>query len=266
MNEVESGVTLPWAKAIGSGPEAVVLLHGWLHSSRRWEHLAPRLAEHMQVLLVDLPGFGRSRGVKLHEFHIHELAVLTSQVVSNHVRSNTVGAVVGDSLGALVALHLTSKQLLSPGKLVLSGCPALGLSLGTGILLPPLVRLCLGLLPVLPDSCQDALIRLFGRPLVRRRRVIDSGYCADVKEADPITSARLLKAIARFSLREYEFDRALPTLAIRGEYDRIASVRATEVLRQALGANVVSLPGCGHTTMSEDPERYGDHVIEFLMH
>src|SRR5215203_3624289 len=44
---------------IGGGP-AVVLVHGWLSSSRIWEQLAARLAQRFTVYTLDLPGFGES--------------------------------------------------------------------------------------------------------------------------------------------------------------------------------------------------------------
>src|SRR5215203_673729 len=43
----------------GGGP-AVVLVHGWLSSSRIWEQLAGRLAQRFTVYTLDLSGFGES--------------------------------------------------------------------------------------------------------------------------------------------------------------------------------------------------------------
>src|ERR671932_492735 len=44
---------------IGGGPP-VLLVHGWLSSSRIWEQLAPRLAQRFTVYTLDLSGFGES--------------------------------------------------------------------------------------------------------------------------------------------------------------------------------------------------------------
>ena len=44
---------------IGGGPP-VVLVHGWLSSSRIWEPLATRLAQRFTVYSLDLVGFGES--------------------------------------------------------------------------------------------------------------------------------------------------------------------------------------------------------------
>jgi pimeloyl-[acyl-carrier protein] methyl ester esterase len=46
-------------KHIGQGP-ALVLLHGWGWSSEIWEPLIPQLSQRFQLILIDLPGFGKS--------------------------------------------------------------------------------------------------------------------------------------------------------------------------------------------------------------
>jgi len=43
----------------GGGPP-VVLVHGWLSSSRIWDQLAGRLAQRFTVYTLDLSGFGDS--------------------------------------------------------------------------------------------------------------------------------------------------------------------------------------------------------------
>ena len=44
---------------LGGGPP-VLLVHGWLSSSRIWEQLAARLAQRFTVYTLDLSGFGES--------------------------------------------------------------------------------------------------------------------------------------------------------------------------------------------------------------
>src|SRR5262245_34855879 len=43
----------------GSGPD-VLLIHGWLSSSRMWEGTMERLSPHFRVWAIDLMGFGDS--------------------------------------------------------------------------------------------------------------------------------------------------------------------------------------------------------------
>ncbi|MGY3484772.1 pimeloyl-ACP methyl ester carboxylesterase [Bradyrhizobium sp. USDA 4011] len=44
----------------GGEGEAVVLLHGWPHTSHAWRHVMPVLAEHYRVIAPDLRGLGDS--------------------------------------------------------------------------------------------------------------------------------------------------------------------------------------------------------------
>lgn len=46
-------------EAYGSGVP-LVLLHGWGWHSSIWQPIVPELAKHFRVILVDLPGFGKS--------------------------------------------------------------------------------------------------------------------------------------------------------------------------------------------------------------
>ncbi|MDX5630097.1 MULTISPECIES: pimeloyl-ACP methyl ester esterase BioH [unclassified Brenneria] len=46
----------------GAGNSDLVLLHGWGLNAQVWHCISPRLAPHFRLHLVDLPGYGRSRG------------------------------------------------------------------------------------------------------------------------------------------------------------------------------------------------------------
>jgi len=41
-------------------PEPLVLLHGWGSDSRVWQDVLPELTQHLNVVAIDLPGFGQS--------------------------------------------------------------------------------------------------------------------------------------------------------------------------------------------------------------
>ena len=44
----------------GSGPSAIVLLHGWPQTSRAWRRVVPLLSAACDVVTLDMPGFGYS--------------------------------------------------------------------------------------------------------------------------------------------------------------------------------------------------------------
>lgn len=51
-----------WWQTVGTGNCHLVLLHGWGLNAEIWHCIREELASHFTLHLVDLPGFGRSRG------------------------------------------------------------------------------------------------------------------------------------------------------------------------------------------------------------
>lgn len=106
----------------GNGP-TIVLLHGFLSSSKYWSHIVPELEKHYHVITIDLLGFGDSPKPKWSDY---SLKTHTSSVV------DTIQAVLGDkpfilvghSMGALIASEVSkTMQAGKVDKLVLLNMP-----------------------------------------------------------------------------------------------------------------------------------------------
>ena len=80
----------------GPGAARVVLVHGFTQTLAAWGALGERLAHRWEVVRVDLPGHGRSGGVRAG---FEEAAGLVGE-------AGGVGAYVGYSLGGRVCLRL----------------------------------------------------------------------------------------------------------------------------------------------------------------
>lgn len=81
-------------EVIGSGPR-LVLAHGFTQNGRCWGRFAERLAERFEVVLVDLPGHGRSHH---DDAHLWEAADLLVEVGGE-------ADYLGYSMGGRIALH-----------------------------------------------------------------------------------------------------------------------------------------------------------------
>lgn len=82
----------------GAGKTDLVLLHGWGLNAQVWHCIAPRLAPHFRLHLVDLPGYGRSQGfgaMSLEEMATTVLAQAPERAIW-----------LGWSLGGLVASRI----------------------------------------------------------------------------------------------------------------------------------------------------------------
>ena len=77
----------------------LVLLHGWGNDARVWNPLLERLCEQVEVIVVDLPGFGASRPCQSWHQVIDELAGALP----------TTFNLVGWSLGGMLAVQLAHR-------------------------------------------------------------------------------------------------------------------------------------------------------------
>ena len=84
-----------WWQTAGEGKRDLVLLHGWGLNAQVWDCIVPLLSAQFTLHLVDLPGYGRSRGfgaMTLEEMAERVLAQAPAQALW-----------LGWSLGGLVA-------------------------------------------------------------------------------------------------------------------------------------------------------------------
>src|SRR5918912_2807584 len=105
---------------IGGGP-AVVLVHGWLSSSRIWEQLSRRLAQRFPVYTLDLSGFGES-DKPLSGYGIRNGSRLLYAFCAHF--GLTHANVIGHDLGGGLAVKLAADHPDVVGRLVLVATPA----------------------------------------------------------------------------------------------------------------------------------------------
>ncbi|MDD1620829.1 MAG: pimeloyl-ACP methyl ester esterase BioH [Methylococcaceae bacterium] len=80
----------------------LVMIHGWAMHSGVWREFARQLAEHKQVICLDLPGHGRSDGV--NSFTLPEIGAALLEAIPVPKFS-----LLGWSLGATVAIDMASR-------------------------------------------------------------------------------------------------------------------------------------------------------------
>ncbi|WP_208950284.1 pimeloyl-ACP methyl ester esterase BioH [Rahnella sp. ChDrAdgB13] len=87
-----------YRETIGEGDRHLVLLHGWGLNAGVWRYTAERLAPHFCLHLIDLPGYGRSKG--FGALTLEEMADLVLSAMPQKA------SLVGWSLGGLVASQI----------------------------------------------------------------------------------------------------------------------------------------------------------------
>jgi pimeloyl-ACP methyl ester carboxylesterase len=247
---------------LGAGPP-LVLVHGLGSSRRVWEPIVAALAEHFEVIALDLPGFGLSALLPAHvEPAPAALAATIDELLDDlGIRHPHV---VGNSLGGWVALELAdirpvaSLTLLSPAGLWRDRTPIYArvslqvsrwLARHTGRLLCTLVRFRAARVLILGQS--------HGRPTrmaaeQARTTIRALGHCRGFDAT--------LRATTR---RRYLAGSALdaPTTVAFGSRDRVLLRRQSRHLDQLPpDTQVRELPGCGHIPMFDDPQALIDLI------
>ncbi|MEV4537047.1 alpha/beta fold hydrolase [Asanoa sp. NPDC049518] len=251
----------------GAGPP-LVLLHGIGHHWRAWEPVLDRLAEHHDVIAVDLPGFGRSPASTSGPAGMPALvSSLTSFFTSLGLGATSPGDprphVAGNSLGGALALelaaagHVASATALSPAGFASAGQLRYAVAVLTSLRLishlpTPLVRTVLRS-PRLRAAAFGMLLSRPGR-ITLERALADTAALRD---------GPAFRAVARAS-RGYAFT-GRPTVPITvawGTRDLILRPRQSAVARRDLpDARHVELVGCGHVPMSDDPDLVADLIL-----
>ena len=88
-------------ETLGQG-EAIILVHGWAMHSGVWRDFALKLAEHYQVILIDLPGHGQSEPIEC--FDLEHISYEIIKVVPDRPC-----CWLGWSLGATIVLDISQR-------------------------------------------------------------------------------------------------------------------------------------------------------------
>ena len=250
---------------IGGGPP-VLLVHGWLSSSRIWEQLAARLAQRFTVYTLDLSGFGESD--KPHSgYGVRNGSRLLYAFCAHFGLTRT--NVIGHDLGGNMAIKLAADHPDVVGRLVLVATPADE----NQIDLP--TTLWLATLPVLGPifytlgRLAQPVRRLWMRPFVADPRDLSEEVVEDAGRSTPAAASKTL-AVARREISGGRLARQAgivktPLLLIAGEEDQIVDPQAVGVwARSVEQAEICLLEGCGHLPMIERTAEFNARILAFL--
>src|SRR5215213_516539 len=249
---------------MGGGP-AVVLVHGWLTSSRLWEQLAGRLAQRFTVYTLDLSGFGES-DKPISGYGVRNGSRLLYAFCAHF--GLTHAAVVGHDLGGAMATKLAADHPDLVSRLVLVATPADE----DQIDLPTL--LWLATLPVIGSVFYTLgrfwkpLRRRWMRPFVLDPEDLTEEVVDDAGKSTPAAISKTLgvtrREISRGRLVRQAGIIKVPILVIAGEEDQIVDPQGANEWARTLSAEVVFLNECGHLPMLERTGEFNAQVLAFL--
>jgi pimeloyl-ACP methyl ester carboxylesterase len=254
-----------YAERAGSG-QPLVLLHGMGESSIGWRPVLDRLTAEFDVIVIDLPGFGRSPALPAG---VAPTVANLAAAITDTLDRLGVGRyhVAGYSLGARVAIHLAGTDrvrsviAIAPDGLGtpwerLQGYAALTAGRAAAISLAPIA----GPLSWTPVG----------------RSVFFAGNRSQPWQLEPADAQQLLVDFAHspaydavnwhamFDMPTHLHTITAPTLFLQGTCDPLIPQQVARYLVLIPGAQLRWLPGSHHVPISDDPGLVAQHMLTFL--
>ena len=249
--------SLPYLEG-GSGPEVLVLLHGFGADKDNFTRIAAWLAPHYRVIIPDLPGFGAARrdAAAKHDVaqQVENLRAFLAElgVPRFHLGGNSMGGFIAGEYAARHPAQVASLWLLdAAGTDAAWQVPVFQHYIKTGET-PLLVRdaramrdligLCMHRQPWLPYCLVHQLAR---------RAVADYPLHAQIMR-EVVHSPTLSKRIDT------------PALIVWGKEDRLLNPQAAGAMKALMpDSEVVLMEGIGHVPMLEAPRRTARDFLAF---
>ncbi len=249
---------------VGSGAP-LVLLHGVTHRRQAWAPVVDLLAPHRELILIDLPGHGES-GPLNHDGRtalaqtLDELIALFDRlgVPRPHVAGNSLGGRLALELAALNAVR--SVTALSPAgfwranwdfaytRAVFGTMRGIGRAIEAAV--PRLVR-------------HTAGRGLMYAAVVARPSRLDPSQALGDFEAFKIAWPSYKLIVREGTVFTERIPDDIPITVAWGTKDAMLPPYQAKRARRALpNARHLSLPGCGHVPMTDDPEQVAAVLLE----
>lgn len=246
--------------------ETIVLVHGWMHTSRIWCSLAEHLESRYSLLALDLPGFGDTPPLPTQNITLEDYAGILKNFINHIASSRKLHGAVGHSYGGLLLLCLLKEKFKLGKRIVVCDAPVKGVKFLKPVArFKTLVEVLLATNQKLPARLGKWMTKVGTLLTIKSWSDIDDALVKDILGADAHTAAILLKQISFCNLLDQiSHVRHPQVLVVRGGQDLIANQRATQLLVEQLGALFHEFQGISHVPMQECPDQFNVIVDNFL--
>ena len=247
----------------------ILLLHGTGSSSHSWRDVAPLLAQHARVLVLDLPGHAFTSMPHAAEQSLPGMARHVASLLSSLSIAPTI--VVGHSAGAAVAARMILDRAITPKALISLNGALLGFSGLAGQFFSPIARL-LATLPLVAKffawqsmdaATVERLIASTGSKLDTKGLQL---YGQLVRHESHVDAA--LAMMAHWDLQPLQNDLhkiTLPVWMVAAQHDlTVPAEQAAQVAKELQFPEVVMWPKLGHLAHEEDPTLCVDLIVDAM--
>ena len=275
MEEVDIGHGVKLSALVAGSPEAepLLLIHGLGATKASWLTIVPQLARKFRVIVIDLPGFGRSS----KPIGRYDSAWFCGHLCGFLDRMEIGGCyVAGNSMGGKIAMELA---MLDPERVraIICLCPASAFSNRPMLRLVKVLRPELGMaLGYVPRArVREEIKSLFADS----NRLEDVWFEAAIDDffrvwRSPKARGAFFAAARSIYLEEPHGDEGFftrlelmetPALFVYGEQDSVITHRFGRKIQRTLPlAEVQVWPDCGHVPQIEHPDRTAELMLAFL--
>lgn len=241
---------------IGEGNKKVLLIHGWMSSSKIYMKFAKYLEKECDITLIDLPGFGEEKfskellkGNNFLEFYKLEIVKL--------LEKEKFDIIVGHSLGSNLILKAIDDFNFKGRVILLNPCYN-GIDFLRFIyLLTSINRLLFKIKSLLPRWIVKPFIKLFSLLSINKWSLIDDMIIDDVRVADPYVAYKVMNELVFDKWRFKNKNNIRNITIIKGEKDRLIKEEKINILMKDIReCRLVKLRNTGHTTIVEDYDKF----------
>jgi len=240
----------------GSG-RPLVLLHSLLSDSASFRDIAPALSRSFQVLVPELPGFGRSAPAATLEAVADRMADAIAEVTRGQK-----AILLGNGYGSFVALQIAIRRPEIADRIVLAGCGAAFSEPGRQAFRD--MRNA-AINKGLEAITETAIRRLFSPEFQNAH----PGLMADRRKAFLATSpdvfADACKALSELDIRQQATTVRIPALLVVGDQDAATPPAMAQELASLLpDSELKILSDCAHVPQLQAPQDFIEATSEFL--
>jgi 3-oxoadipate enol-lactonase len=245
------------AAQVGDGPP-LFLFHSLLSDRASFDAIVPELAKSFRVIVVELPGFGRSQAVT------GGLAAVADRM-AEAVRDAAGGEqaiVLGNGYGGFVALQMAIRHPDIAGRFILADCGAAFSEPGREAFRNMAAASKANGLAAITDV---AMRRLFAPAFQAAHAELMAERRAAFLRTDPEVFRAACDALACLDLRPELSKVKVPVLVLVGEHDEATPPPMSHELAGLLPqAHLEIIPGCAHVPQLQSPQLFLDVIGDFL--
>jgi len=259
---------------VGSGPEALLLIHGMAGSSETWRAVIPQLSRKYRVVAPDLLGHGQSAKPR-GDYSLGAFAVWLRDLLDE--LGISTATIIGQSLGGGVAMQFVYQHPDYCQRLILISSGGLGPDVGwtLRLLSAPGAELILPVIAPRPVLTAGNKLRSWFTSAglqSPRGAEIWSAYSSLADSQTRQAFLRTLRSVVDYrgqavsALNRLHLTSEIPTMAIWGEADQIIPVAHAYAAHAArAGSRLEVLPGVGHFPQVERPTEVVELIDDFII-